>query len=192
LVKNYDIKGPGEVFVADITYIHLLLGHAYLFLITDAYSRMIVGYHLSDSLSHQGAQKALEMASQSVESTTGIIHHSDRGSQYCCHDFIDSLIESKMRSSMTDSNHAAQNALAERINGILKKEHGCGLEFPSFNDAKLTVDDGIYCYNYLNPHGSFDAGETPAEVHFGGDDSIEKWSFVLKKQMPEVNDQFRI
>lgn len=178
LLHDLEPKGPNEVLVADITHVSVAGSSAYLFLVTDAFSRMIVGYHFSDSLSHAGAINALRMALEHVPDPRGVVHHSDRGVQYCCHNFIDEIRKSNLRSSMTDADHCAQNALAECINGILKSEFFLDSEFSSFKQAHAVVKDALFAYNHLRIHGSLQ-GKTPAEVHYGHDGTLDLWAKEL-------------
>lgn len=165
--KKVKATAPGQALVADITYIPLTKGNAYLFLITDAYSRMIVGHHLSQTLSADGAVKALKSALKHLPEPSGVIHHSDRGSQYCCHEFLENVRKWNIIPSMTDADHCAQNALAECMNGLLKKEFLLGYyPQPSFEAATAAVNDAINTYNHIRTHGELDS-KTPAEVHYG-------------------------
>jgi putative transposase len=164
--------------VADITYIRAERKALYLFLITDAYSRKIVGYHLASTLHHDGAVAALKMALKHVPSPKGLVHHSDRGVQYCCHDFLDEIRCFELRSSMTDGDHCAQNALAECMNGILKIEFFLDITFPNFAVAKKAVDAAIFAYNHLRIHGKLH-GMTPAEVHNGTHPAFDAWAAGL-------------
>jgi putative transposase len=179
LLPGVEITAPGQVLVADITYIPLYSGHTYLFLVTDAYSRMIVGHHLSDSLNHNGAIEALKMALELIPKPQGVIHHSDRGCQYCCHDFLEQVHTWELRASMTDKDHCAQNALAECMNGILKTEFLLDAGFISLNHAKLGVSDAIFNYNCLRIHGQLD-GKTPEEVHTGYPSGLLLWANELR------------
>jgi len=135
---------------------------------------MVVGYHVSDSLAHDGAVIALKNALQVSKKPKGVIFHSDRGIQYCCHNFLDEITKAGLISSMTDADHCAQNALAECMNGLLKSEFLLDLEHASVAAAERAVDDAIQIYNSLRPHGSLD-DRTPAEVHFGKDRSLHLW-----------------
>jgi len=163
-LKNVSPMGPNEAFVSDITYIRLRSGFAYLFLITDAFSRKIIGHHLSRDLGHHSAILALEMATRDIADTRGIIHHSDRGCQYCCHDFLASLREYGMIPSMTDDNHCYQNAIAERVNGILKIEFDMDGVFDSFEQAKKHLLRSVDIYNHKRIHWSLQL-KTPHEIH---------------------------
>lgn len=175
LAENIEVTEPNQLWVADITYIPTRNGHAYLFLITDAYTRMVVGYHLAKTLAHEGAIKALNHALKYVDEPDGIVHHSDRGVQYCCHNFIDEIQKWSLRLSMTDRDHCAQNALAECINGILKYEFHLDREFVDFEQADKAVEDAIFSYNHLRVHGKL-SGKTPAEVYTGSDQAFKLWA----------------
>jgi transposase InsO family protein len=168
-LKNREVSAPNQVFVSDITYLTLRSGFAYLFLVTDLYSRKIVGHYLSKDLRHQGAIEALRRALHEVPDSQGILHHSDRGCQYCCHEFLRYLGENGMSSSMTDENHCYQNAVAERVNGILKLEFYLDSNFSNHAQAAKAVADAIRVYNFKRTHWSLGL-KTPAEVyHTTGD-----------------------
>jgi putative transposase len=166
LAKDLKADCPNTLWVADITHISIKGSHAYLFLLTDRYSRKIVGYFLSHTLHSEGAIVALERALCEHEHPVGVVHHSDRGVQYCCHDFLDELRRWELRSSMTDADHCAQNALAECMNGIMKREFLFGLGFSSFFEAEKAIEEAIWTYNNLRVHGALN-GRTPAEIHSG-------------------------
>lgn len=163
-VKNLAIVRPNQVLVADITYIRLQRGFAYLFLVTDLFSRKIVGWYLSKNLEHKGAVVALQRALEGLEDTKGIIHHSDRGCQYCCHSFLDVLGQYQMVPSMTDENHCYQNAVAERVNGILKMEFFIDATFRDFHQAMFAISDAIRVYNTRRTHWSLGL-KTPQQVY---------------------------
>lgn len=161
LIKDLKITSPNQVFVADITYVDTLEGFCYLALITDVYSRKIVGYDLSKSLAIEGCQRALRMALKGINEPEKLIHHSDRGFQYCSIGYIEILQKYKVKISMTEVDHAAENALAERVNGILKSEFMLGDKLQSFEVAKELVKDSIKIYNEERLHMSIDY-QTPA------------------------------
>jgi putative transposase len=163
-IKELTPTAPNQVFVADITYIHTLQGVMYLFLVTDLFSRKIVGYDLRKNLMHHGAIRALEMALEGVVNPVGIIHHSDRGSQYCCHEFLAFLSECGMSPSMTDADHCYQNAVAERVNGILKLELYIDATFRTVTHAQCAVKNAIKIYNTVRTHFSLNL-KTPQEVY---------------------------
>jgi putative transposase len=163
LIQHLTPVMAGGLWVSDITYIELSGGHSYLSLVTDAYSRKIVGFHLSEQLTAAGPVAALGMAIQACGNTEGLIHHSDRGSQYCCNDYVEILQENKISISMTQSGDPKENAIAERVNGILKGEL---LEdvYTDVQEARVAVARAVNTYNYLRPHSSLDM-LTPALAH---------------------------
>ena len=185
-IKKRKPTKPNQILVADITYLPLENDSAYLFLVTDAFSRMIVGHHVSTSLSHEGAVIALKQALTVVGNPQGMIFHSDRGVQYCCHNFLDEIRKAKMLSSMTDADHCAQNALAECVNGMLKSEFLLDVTHPTFLNAERAVKDAVQTFNYFRPHGAL-KGRTPAEVHFRSDRTFELWlgEIALKCPYPQ-------
>jgi len=163
-VKDLEIVSSNQVLVADITYIPVRNSFAYLFLLSDLYSRKILGSVLRNDLKHEGAKKALQSALVLMEDSSGAIHHSDRGTQYCCHEFIAELKKNNMLSSMTDDNHCYQNAVAERINGILKQEFFLDIPFPDFSTARKAVEQAVNIYNGTRLHYSLDLN-TPDFVY---------------------------
>jgi len=165
LIKSLSLHAPNRVYVSDVTYIRTLEGFCYLSLITDKYSRKIVGYALSMSLSIEGCLEALRMALKDLNKTEQLIHHSDRGIQYCSKDYVDLLSENNVRISMTEENHVYENSLAERVNGILKDEFMLGETLQSYSVAKRLVDDSIKIYNEERYHMALNL-KTPHEVHF--------------------------
>lgn len=150
--------------VSDITYIRTGKDFSYLFLITDAYSRKIVGWQLSDSLKIAGAVGALKMAVKQCPATEGLVHHSDRGIQYCSKDYVKLLQKAKIKISMTEENHCYENATAERVNGILKQEYGLDETFKSQSHAEKAVKEAISSYNMDRPHWSLNLA-TPQQMH---------------------------
>jgi transposase InsO family protein len=164
LIKDMELTAPNQVYVADITYIRTLQGFCYLSLLTDAYSRKIVGYNLSRSLSIEGSLAALKMALRQSDDLTGLTHHSDRGVQYCSYDYTGLLKNTNIRISMTEENHVYENALAERVNGILKEEFLLGETLQSFEVAQKMVRQAVNIYNYERPHMSIDY-QKPAQRH---------------------------
>lgn len=163
-IKDLEIVRSNQVYVSDITYIRTFRGFAYLFLVTDLYSRNIVGWAVRSDLSHQGATDALNMAIENLSSCRGLIHHTDRGSQYCCHDFLKEFKDKGIAFSNTDDCHVYQNAVAERVNGILKDEYNLDSVFYNVKHLTKTLRQSIYAYNYLRPHMSLEYS-TPASVY---------------------------
>lgn len=160
-LKGLEVKRPNEAWVSDLTCLRTLL---YLALITDRYSRKVVGAHVGDTLEAVGCVQALEAALVQLPAGARPIHHSDQGSQYCSHEYIRRLEAHGLGISMTESNHCAENALAERMNGIFKQEYGLGLEFATKADARRAVPQSIWSYNTQRPHTALDY-RTPEEVH---------------------------
>ena len=165
-IKDREVKGANEVWVADLTYVRTDEGFLYVSLITDKYSRKIVGYHADETLETKGTLKALEMALEQMPPGARPIHHSDRGSQYCSHDYVERLRREDLGISMTEEDHCAQNAMAERVNGILKQEYGLGYGFKSKAMGRQTLKESIYLYNTQRPHTALNY-EVPEEVHGG-------------------------
>jgi transposase InsO family protein len=164
LVKDKELTGANQVWVSDITYIRTSCGFVYLSLITDMYSRKIVGYHLSSKMNAESCIVALNMAFAQLPERAEVIHHSDRGSQYCSHKYVECLKDRLSLISMTETNHCAENALAERMNGILKQEYYLGSEFRSLSQARKAVDEAVYLYNRFRPHRSLGM-YTPEQIH---------------------------
>ena len=165
LLKNFSPDAPNQVWVSDITYVRTIKGFAYLSLITDSYSRRIMGYHLSKDLSTNGCVKALKMAINSCTNTDGIIHHSDRGVQYCSTQYTKILEEGNIRSSMTQPASPLDNAIAERINGIIKQEFLDTYYLSGVRDTRQILKKVVQSYNSKRPHSSL-AYKTPNQCHY--------------------------
>lgn len=164
LIKDKEPTGPEQQYVSDITYIETREGYRYLSLITDRYSRKIVGHKLSRSLSVEGSIKALQMAIKTVSKPDGLIHHSDRGLQYCSNAYVELLKKHKIKISMTEENHVYENAMAERVNGILKQEFLLGVKLPSHYIAKKMIKEAVQIYNEERLHMSI-GYVTPQQKH---------------------------
>ena len=164
LIKDFEVQEPNQVWVSDITYIRTCEDFAYLSLITDKCSRKIVGYHLGRTLEAQDTLEALKMALKSLPAGAEPIHHSDRGCQYCSHEYIKELKDHGLGVSMTEVDHCAENAMAERMNGILKQEYFLNHEFRTLEQAGKAVDEAVYLYNTRRPHRSLML-RTPEQVH---------------------------
>ena len=154
LFKDVSVTRANEVVVADITYLRLLEEFCYLFLLTDVYSRKIVGYHLSENLAVEGALRTARMAFSGMTSVAGLIHHSDRGVQYCCDEYVRLMDSHGAKLSMGETGNPYDNAIAERVNGILKTEFFLNGIFHSFHDAQRATHEAIEAYNNLRPHMS--------------------------------------
>ena len=164
MIKDLKISRPNQVWVSDITYIRTVNGFCYLALITDLYSRKIVGYDLSDSMELNGCVRALNKAIYKVKDTKGLVHHSDRGIQYCSNLYTQILKRKNIEISMTEENHCYENAVAERVNGILKDEFYLDQTFTGLAQAKRATKNAIDLYNSKRLHLSLDF-KTPNYVH---------------------------
>jgi len=168
LLVSAEISGPNQAWVADITYIPTDAGYRYLALVTDLYSRRIMGWDLSDSLSLEGALRAMQRALAQVEgSVEGLIHHSDHGVQYTSRAYLALLREAGVRPSMGAVGNAYDNAVAERVNGILKLEFMLDQRFPDDATAYRAVANAIHLYNTKRPHLSL-AYATPEQAYLQG------------------------
>ena len=164
IIKDVEVTRPNHVWVSDITYIRTLKGFCYLALITDMYSRKIVGYDLSDSLELKGCVRALNKALYQAKNTENLIHHSDRGIQYCSNLYTQILKRNRIDISMTQENHCYENAMAERVNGILKDEFYLDQTFTDVAHAKRATKNAINLYNQIRLHLSLDF-KTPNMVY---------------------------
>jgi len=174
LIEGFYPTAPNQLWVSDITYIVVGDGFAYLSLITDAYSRKIVGFYLSVDLSAEGCVKALNMALRNNKNELGrLIHHSDRGSQYCCSDYVGILNGNYIRISMTQNGDPKENAIAERVNGILKDEL-LEKSYANYGQAVKGISVAISIYNHQRPHGSIDY-LMPVEAHFRSGELKRRW-----------------
>ncbi len=152
LIKDMEVTAPNQVWVSDITYIRTVKGFCYLALITDMYSRKIVGYDISDTLELSGCLRALQKALRQARSSVGLVHHSDRGIQYCSHQYVNELTKRKVKISMTQENHCYENAIAERVNGILKDEFYLDQCFFNTDHAYKATKSAISIYNNKRIH----------------------------------------
>lgn len=163
LLKGLTARKSEEVLVSDITYIKSDAGTHYLSLTTDAYSRKIMGYELSDEMKASDVVKALKMTIKNRQYQHQAIHHSDRGLQYCSDEYQTVLKDNGIQPSMTDGYDCYQNALAERVNGILKQEFLL-YQCKDISELRQLVDESIYIYNEIRPHLSLGM-KTPNQVH---------------------------
>ncbi len=190
LIKNVEVKHPEQVWVSDITYIRTDEKFEYLSLITDYYSKRIVGYHLADNLKTEGTIKALEMAIKFRKyPTRKLIHHSDRGFQYCSNEYTKMLKDNRIKISMTEVYDPYENAIAERVNGILKDEFDIGEGFINHIQAIKEIKYAIATYNTKRPHLSCNM-MTPEQAHENGRFKIKKWggmkSYNKKKLQVDI------
>jgi len=164
LIKDFTPYKRNQVWVSDITYVKTGSEFCYLFLITDAYSRKIVGYEVSKDLRTSHAIKAMNMATRNEIALKGLIHHSDRGVQYCSHSYVKLCQDKGIKLSMGEVGNPLENAIAERINGIIKDEYLLPHEIQDYSTLITRVDQAVYRYNSLRPHMSCDM-MTPNKAH---------------------------
>lgn len=164
LLRTAVVTAPHQAWVSDLTYVRTQEGFLYLSLVMDAYSRMIVGWQAGDTLEASGCVAALKMAIDQLPKDANPIHHSDRGTQYCCEAYAETLAERGLSVSMTEENHCYENAKAERLNGILKQEYGIGGTLRSKKIAKAAIKEGVWLYNTQRPHTNL-GYRIPADVH---------------------------
>ena len=164
LLAGKELSAANEAWVSDLTYIRTDEGMLYAALITDAYSRKIVGAHISDSLEAEGCLRALDLALGGLPAGKHPIHHSDRGCQYCCHEYVGRLQARGLPISMTQIMHCYENAQAERINGILKQEYEMDRTFRTKAQAKAAFEQAVWLYNHRRPHLRLNY-RFPADVH---------------------------
>jgi len=179
LVQRLDINRAEQVWVSDITYIRTKKGFMYLFLVTDAYSKQIMGWELSDNMKTINALKALKMAVKNRKYPERcLIHHSDRGLQYCSPAYIEALGKNNIDISMTTKYDPYENAVAERVNGILKREYEIGDGFLGYKDALQEIKQTIWLYNTDRPHLSCN-GLVPSEAHTKENYPLKKWAKIF-------------
>jgi len=164
IIKDVEVTKANQIWVSDITYIRTIKGFCYLALITDMYSRKIIGYDLSDSLELSGCIRALNKALYKAKDIKGLIHHSDRGIQYCSNAYTQILKRNNIGISMTEENHCYENAIAERVNGILKDEFYLDQTFTNMEHAKRATKNAINLYNEIRLHVSLNY-KTPNMVY---------------------------
>jgi transposase InsO family protein len=176
LIKDWHPSKPNQLWVSDITYIPVQNGFLYLSLLTDAYSHKIMGYAIADNLEAISTTNALRMALANLtEIPTQLIHHSDRGIQYCCAGYVNLLNDHNIRISMSEKGDPLENAVAERINGILKHEYLIHYPLIDLEQAKELVADIVDRYNRLRPHESINL-MTPEEGHESHSTINKTWS----------------
>lgn len=165
LIKDVEPLGSNHVWVSDITYWKTKGGHYYISFITDAYSRKIVGYHVADTMEAVESVRALKMAIKTLKpGAGGLIHHSDRGSQYCSSTYVNILKKAGIKISMTENGDPLENAIAERVNGIIKGEYLFDYEIKTLSKAKEVLKSVVKLYNEDRPHSSI-GNATPTQAH---------------------------
>jgi len=180
LIKEFIPICANQLWVSDITYVETASGFVYLNLITDAYSRKIVGWAVGKTLEAKYTVQALQMALKQVpRGTEGLIHHSDRGVQYCCSDYVKVLNKNHIQISMTENGDPRENAIAERVNGILKDEWLTQMKLSSIEDAINEIKRIVEIYNRYRPHTSLDM-KTPEYAHSQTGKFKKRWKTYYK------------
>lgn len=164
LVKELSLTAPEQVWASDITYIKTLQGTCYLNLVTDAFSRKIVGYTVAANMEAMSMSRALKMALKQKQTKAETIHHSDRGLQYCSNHYVSLAMKGNMKMSMTQDSDPYENALAERMNRTLKEEFGLGSTLANVEQVEELVKQAVELYNNHRPHLSLQM-KTPQQVH---------------------------
>jgi transposase InsO family protein len=164
LLKDLTLTGPHQAWVSDLTYVRTEESWLYVSLVSDAWSRKIVGYAAYDTLEALGSLLALDQALGQLPAGSSVVHHSDRGVQYCCWDYVERLERRGVRVSMTEANHCYENAQAERLNGILKEEYGLGQTWRTKAQARSALAQAVELYNECRPHQSL-GYRMPSVVH---------------------------
>jgi putative transposase len=183
IIKEFIPNAPNQLWVSDITYIHVGTGFAYLSLITDVYSHKILGFNLHKTLEAKGPLQAFQMAMNSTKNVSELIHHSDRGVQYCCDEYVKLLKDNHIKISMTENGDPLENAVAERVNGILKTEL-LEIAYPNYSKAQYAIAVAISTYNYLRPHNSIN-NLKPVEAHLLKGEIPKKWKSYYKPKIIE-------
>lgn len=190
LIRDFAPISSNQLWVSDITYWRIKNGFTYISFITDAYSRKIVGYHLGDSLQTSETIQALKMALSNLpeEYKNGLqlMHHSDRGTQYCSNEYVKLLEENSIGISMTENGDPLENAVAERVNGIIKEEYLNDYQVENIQEAKELLDAVIKLYNNERPHMSI-GNLTPNQVHQNNIKTERLWKNYYVKSPIIVN-----
>jgi len=186
-IKEMDIDAPEQVWVSDTTGLPVLDGISYLTLTTDSYSKRIMGYHVQRTKGSSGSLATLRMALGSRQYPEHqLIHHSDGGSEYFNHVFLQELVDAHVKSSCTAPSSPEENPVAERINGILKNEFLLSKGVQSFNQMETYLPEAVKIYNEERPHGSIDY-MTPMEAHKDSGLLIKRWKIYHKHRRPKTN-----
>ncbi len=181
LIRDVVPSRANEVWVSDITYFKIGEKHVYISFVTDAYSRKIVGYHVADTLDAVHSVSALKMAlSQSNTNFISLIHHSDRGTQYCCAEYVKVLQDYGIKISMTENGDPLENAIAERINGIIKEEYLNHYQIKNKKEIEQKLQQAVTQYNQYRPHLSCNM-LTPEDVHQNNLPTHRLWKNYYKK-----------
>jgi len=185
LIEGIVLTSPNRLWVSDITYVPLTNGNCYLSLITDAYSHKIVGYCVNADLTTEGCLKALEMALKHLPKEHNLIHHSDRGCQYCSYEYVDILAKNNAAISMTQHSDPRENAIAERVNGIIKQEF-LEKKYTCLTKAREGVKTAVWIYNNERLHSSINM-LTPVQAHLETGHLKRHWKNYYTQKEKEAN-----
>ncbi len=190
LIKGFVPTASNQLWVSDITYWKIENGHVYISFITDAYSHKIVGYHVAETLESMQTLRALRMALSGLfeepENHSQLIHHSDRGLQYCAHEYVKTLKENNIRVSMTENGDPLENAIAERVNGIIKEEYLQHYSVANITQARILLQNAIGLYNRDRPHNSI-GNLVPNQVHNKKIKTEKIWKNYYREKTTIVN-----
>jgi len=190
LIREFIPTGPNQLWVSDITYWKIIGGHVYISFITDAYSHKVVGYHVAETLEAVESIQALKMALSGLFMEPyghfQLIHHSDRGVQYCSFEYVKLLKDYNIQISMTENGDPLENALAERLNGILKDEYLIDRMVNSVEEARKVLARAVSLYNEDRPHMSI-GNQYPSQVHEQKIQTERLWKNYYKKNPTIVN-----
>jgi len=183
LIREWKPIMANQLMVSDITYLKTKKGFVYISLITDAYSKKIMGYHAASTLETTGPLEALKMAIRSLpKPATGLIHHSDRGVQYCSFEYVNQLNDYGIKISMTESGDPLENAIAERMNGILKEEYLDLTKYKNLRQVQTGLQRAVWLYNTDRPHLSLGM-LTPEVVHENNLTAEKMWKSYYQKKV---------
>jgi transposase InsO family protein len=192
LIRGFVPSAINQLWVSDITYWKLKEKHVYISLVTDAYSHKIVGYQVAETMEAIESVKALQMALSALgaESHLNLIHHSDRGVQYCCHSYVKLLQDYNINISMTESGDPLENAVAERVNGIIKEEYLDTYQCSSIKEVEKLLKDVVKLYNDERPHMSI-GNFTPNHIHHSKENikTERLWKNYYRKKTTIVNQE---
>jgi putative transposase len=182
LIKELEINRPEQLWVSDLTYIRVQEEWNYVIFITDAYSHKIIGFRVDDNMKTNMCVQALDLAlAARTKLEQSLIHHSDRGVQYCSKGYVQGLLDQpNIQISMTQNGDPLENALAERVNGIFKNTYNMDQRFESLIEAQEAIAKMVYSYNNVRPHSSCDM-MTPNEAHLGTGALKRRWKTYYKK-----------
>lgn len=187
IIRNIELTHTNQLWVSDLTYYKIKNKPVYISFIMDAYSKKILGYQLAENMEAIHTQKALKMALKNnpLPAAHNLIHHSDRGTQYCCDEYIKILKKRNIQISMTENGDPLENAIAERLNGIIKEEYLEHYQYKTIQELQCKLDQSVNYYNNQRPHLSCTM-MTPGHVHKNNFTITKKWKNYYK---PKTENQ---